>query len=91
MAGLRAAEHCIHGIDLVGTDHIHRLNGTRVEAFSGLKKDLYMHLHHRRVNECRREVHALRGQWPDHSTSEQWNAVSIRADGTVPAIRLRDE
>ncbi|WP_435172345.1 hypothetical protein [Actinacidiphila sp. bgisy145] len=90
-AGLRDAEHRIHGVDFVGTDHIYRLNGTRVEAFSGLQKDLYMYLHHGRVNDYRREVHALRGQWPDRSTSEQWNAVSIRADGTVMAIRLRDE
>ncbi|QXE36017.1 hypothetical protein KQY30_18920 [Streptomyces sp. GMY02] len=90
-ARLRDAEHRVHGIDFVGTDHIYRLNGTRVEAFSGLQGNLYMHLHHGRVNEYRREVHALRGQWPDRSTSEQWNAVSIRADGTVMAIRLRDE
>ncbi|WP_138962449.1 hypothetical protein [Streptomyces sp. YIM 121038] len=88
---LRDAEHHIHGIDYLGTDHIYRLNGTRVEAFSGLKKSLYMHLHHGRVNEYRREVHDLRGQWPDRSTSGKWNAVSIRADGTVMAIRLREE
>ncbi|MET9218587.1 hypothetical protein ABZX65_07335 [Streptomyces sp. NPDC003300] len=90
-ARLRDAEHTIHGIDFVGTDHIYRLNGTRVEAFSGLRRSLYLHLHHGRVNEYRREVHDLRGQWPDHSTSKQWNAVSVRADGTVMAIRLRGE
>ncbi|MGQ4516755.1 hypothetical protein [Streptomyces sp. DW26H14] len=90
-AKLRDAEHHIHDIDFVGTDHIYRLNGTRVEAFSGLKRSLYTHLHHGRVNEYRREVHALRGQWPDHSTSGQWNAVSIRPDGTVMAIRLLDK
>ncbi|MGR8009684.1 hypothetical protein [Streptomyces hypolithicus] len=89
-AGLRDAEHRIHDIDFVGTDHIYRLNGTRIEAFSGLKRSLYTHLHHGRVNEYRSEVHALRGQWPDRSTSEQWNAVSIRPDGTVMAIRLQD-
>lgn len=88
---LRDAEHRIHDIDFLGTDHIYRLNGTRVEAFSGLKKSLYMHLHHGRVDEYRREVHDLRGQWPAHSTSEQWSAVSIRADGTVMAIRIREE
>lgn len=88
---LRDAEHPIHGIDFVGTDHVYRLNGTRVEAFSGLKKSLYEHLHHGRVNEYRREVHALRGQWPDRSTSGQWNVVSIRPDGTVMAIRLVEE
>ncbi|MEV6855824.1 hypothetical protein AB0M89_18700 [Streptomyces microflavus] len=88
---LRDAEHRIHDIDFLGTDHVYRLNGTRVGAFSGLKESLYAHLHHGRVNEYRREVHDLRGQWPDRSTSEQWSAVSIRADGTVLAIRLRDE
>ncbi|MFC9861685.1 MULTISPECIES: hypothetical protein [unclassified Streptomyces] len=35
---------------------------------------------HGRVIEYRSEVHALRGQWLDRSTSEQWNAVSIRPD-----------
>ncbi|MEV0780911.1 hypothetical protein [Streptomyces sp. NPDC050428] len=89
-ARLRDTEHRIHDIDFVGTDHIYRLNGSRIEAFSGLRKSLYTHLHHGRVNEYRSEVHALRGQWPDHSTSEQWNAVSIRPDGTVMAIRLQD-
>ncbi|GAA2477040.1 hypothetical protein GCM10010406_11570 [Streptomyces thermolineatus] len=90
-AKLRDAEHLICGIDFVGTDHIYRLNGTRVEAFSGIKKSLYEHLHHGRVNEYRREVHALRDQWPDRSSSGHWNAVSIRADGTVMAIRLLEE
>ncbi|MGW0602364.1 hypothetical protein [Streptomyces sp. NPDC002640] len=88
---LRDTKHAIHGIDFVGTDHIYRLNGTRVEAFSGLERSLYEHLHHGRVNEYRREVHDLRGQWPDRSTSGQWNVVSIRADGTVMAIRLVEE
>ncbi|MER0243493.1 hypothetical protein AAHZ94_16025 [Streptomyces sp. HSW2009] len=90
-AKLRDAEHHIHGIEFVGTDHIYRLNGTRVEAFSGLKKSLYVHLRDGHVNEYRREVHGLRGQWPGHSTSREWNAVSIRADGTVMAIRLRED
>lgn len=88
---LRDAGHRIHDIDFVGTDHIYRLNGTRVEAFSGLEKSLYMHLHHGRVNEYRREVHKLRDQWPGSSTAKQWSAVSIRADGTVLAIRLQGE
>ncbi len=88
---LRDAEHRIHGIDFVGTDHIFRLNGTRVEAFSGLEKSLYTHLHHGRVNEYRREVHERRDQWPGRITVERWSAVSIRADGTVLAIRLQEE
>ncbi len=28
----------------VGTDHVFRLNGTRVEAFSGLARSLFRHL-----------------------------------------------
>ncbi|MFB7900438.1 hypothetical protein ACFC1B_29445 [Streptomyces xiamenensis] len=90
-AGLRDAEHRIHDDDFVGTDHIYRLNGTRVEAFSGLERSLYTHLHHGHVNEYRRQVYDRRGRWPSHSTSKYWNTVSIRADGTVLAIRLRDE
>lgn len=58
-AGRRDAEHRIHDIDFVGTDHICRLNGTRIEAFSRLKRNLYTHLHHGRVNEYRSEIHAL--------------------------------
>ncbi|MGW4429531.1 hypothetical protein ACWELX_14615, partial [Streptomyces tendae] len=87
----RFTEHRIHDIDFVGTDHIYRLNGTRVEAFSGLERSLYTHLHRGHVNEYRRQVHDLRGQWPPRSTSKYWNTVSVRADGTVLAIRLRDE
>ncbi|MEU5925312.1 hypothetical protein [Streptomyces antimycoticus] len=90
-ARMRDAEHRIHDIDFVGTDHIYRLNGTRVEAFSGLERSLYTHLHHGHVNEYRRQVHDSRGQWPPRSTAKYWNTVSIRADGTVLAIRLRDE
>ncbi|MDT0266984.1 hypothetical protein RM844_11860 [Streptomyces sp. DSM 44915] len=90
-AGMRDAEHRIHDIDFVGTDHIYRLNGTRVEAFSGLERSLYTHLHQGHVNEYRRETHGRRGQWPSRSTAKYWNTVSIRADGTVLAIRLRDE
>lgn len=88
---LRDEEHRIHEIDFVGTDHIFRLNGNRVETFSGLMKSLYLHLEQNRVNEYRREVHALRGQWPTHSASEEWDSVSIRADGSVMAIRLLEE
>lgn len=88
---LRDAEHRIHEIDFVGTDHIFRLNGNRVETFSGLTRSLYMHLQQGRVNEYRREVHACRGQWPGGSTSKEWDSVSIRADGSVMAIRLRGD
>ncbi|MDJ1131507.1 hypothetical protein [Streptomyces iconiensis] len=37
---LRDTEHPIHGLEFMGTDHIFRLNGVRVETFSGLEKSL---------------------------------------------------
>ncbi|MFD7860717.1 hypothetical protein [Streptomyces sp. NPDC059783] len=87
---LRDAAHRIHGIDFVGTDHIYRLNGVRVEAFSGLHAGLYDHLRKGYVNEYRRHTYDLRNEWPRHSTAKDWNAISIRADGTVMAIRVGD-
>lgn len=85
---VRDARHHIHGIDFVGTDHVFRLNGKRVEAFSGLAADLYAHLHHGRVTDYRADVHALRAQWPDSYTAKGWGPVSIRPDGSVMAMRL---
>ncbi|MDX2393473.1 MULTISPECIES: hypothetical protein [unclassified Streptomyces] len=41
--------HTIHGKKFVGTDHVFRLNGVRVEAFSGLAEDLFDHLRDGRV------------------------------------------
>ncbi|MFJ5113541.1 hypothetical protein ACIQAD_23200 [Streptomyces sp. NPDC088551] len=87
---IRDAAHRIHGIDFAGTDHIYRLNGVRVEAFSGLHASLYDHLRKGHVNEYRRHTYDLQDEWPRHSMAKDWNAVSIRADGTVMAIRLSD-
>ncbi|MET8418569.1 hypothetical protein ABZV41_23485 [Streptomyces sp. NPDC005098] len=85
---VRDARHRIHGIDFVGTDHVFRLNGNRVEAFSGLAEDLYEHLRHGRVSDYRADVHALRAQWPVSYTAKEWGPVSVRPDGSVMAIRL---
>ncbi|MET7791780.1 hypothetical protein ABZS93_35165 [Streptomyces sp900116325] len=85
---VRDARHRIDGIDFVGTDHVFRLNGNRVEAFSGLAEDLYTHLHHGRVSDYRAGAHALRVQWPATHTAKGWGPVSIRPDGSVMAIRL---
>ncbi|WP_406360151.1 hypothetical protein OH782_28775 [Streptomyces sp. NBC_01544] len=85
---VRDAQHHIHGIDFVGTDHVFRLNGNRVEAFSGLAENLYAHLHHGRVNDYRAGVHALRAQWPVSRTAKGWGPVSIRPDGSIMAMRL---
>ncbi|TXS06911.1 hypothetical protein EAO68_39080 [Streptomyces sp. wa22] len=85
---VRDARVNIHGIDFVGTDHVFRLNGVRVEAFSGLAVDLYAHLHHGRVNDYRADAHALRSQWPVDHTAKGWGPVSIRPDGSIMAMRL---
>ncbi|MDF6041562.1 hypothetical protein LRD69_05180 [Streptomyces sp. JH14] len=85
---VRDAQHHIHGIDFVGTDHVFRLNGNRVEAFSGLAENLYALLHHGRVNDYRAGTHALRAQWPVSHTAKGWGPVSIRPDGSIMAMRL---
>lgn len=85
---VRDARLHVHGIDFVGTDHVFRLNGNRVEAFSGIAADLYEHLHHGRVSDYRAAVHALRAKWPVDHTAKGWGPVSIRPDGSIMAMRL---
>ncbi|MET7881811.1 hypothetical protein [Streptomyces avermitilis] len=77
------------GIPCVGTDHVFRLNRTRVEAFSGVAEDLFRHLEAGRVEQYRNEVYARRATWPretwDH---EWWGPVSVHPDGSVLAMRV---
>ncbi|CAM5319277.1 hypothetical protein [Streptomyces avidinii] len=73
----------------MGTDHVFRLNGVRVEAFSGLAEGLFDHLRDGRVEQYRHEAHALRDSW---DYSDPWDAkwlgpVSLHPDGTVMALR----
>ncbi|MFR9728098.1 hypothetical protein ACL03H_02645 [Saccharopolyspora sp. MS10] len=83
------AKHTLLGIHFVGTDHVFRLNGIRVEAFSGVETDLFGHLTHGRVEQHRREIYAHRSVWPSDSWDESWGGpVSIHPDGTVLAMRL---
>ena len=80
--------HTIHGKSFVGTDHVFRLNGVRVEAFSGLAEDLFEHLRDGRVEQYRHEAHALRSSWPVDSWDAKWRGpVSLHPDGTVMALR----
>ncbi|MFI6147471.1 hypothetical protein [Streptomyces sp. NPDC051109] len=80
--------HTIHGKNFVGTDHVFRLNGIRVEAFSGLAEDLFEHLREGRVEQYRHEAHALRSSWPADPWDSKWRGpVSLHPDGTVMALR----
>ncbi|MBB5996612.1 hypothetical protein [Streptomonospora salina] len=85
----RGIRRVIRGIGVVGTDHVFRLNGTRVEAFSGVAEPLFGHLERGEVERYRREVYALRGSWPGTGLDRgTWNGpVSVHEDGSVLAIR----
>lgn len=73
----------------VGTDHVFRLNGTRVEAFSGVRANLFGHLSPGRLEQYRSDVYALRSAWPSDTWDEEWGGpVSIHEDGSVLAMHL---
>ncbi|MGR4881225.1 hypothetical protein ACIPUC_17720 [Streptomyces sp. LARHCF249] len=77
------------GIDFVGTDHVFRLNRTRVEAFSGATKDLYHHLENGQLERYRTAVHAQRKTWPLLGWDSKWDGpVSTHRDGSVLAMRV---
>ncbi|MGW3078243.1 hypothetical protein [Kitasatospora sp. NPDC001132] len=81
--------HSVHGVDFVGTDHVFRLNGTRVEAFSGVARDLFEDLAKGRVEQYRRRANALRAEWPGEPWDAKWRGpVSLNQDGSVMAIRV---
>lgn len=83
------AEHTLLGVRFVGTDHVFRLNGVRVEAFSGVAAHLFEHLASQRVEQYRAEVHAQRADTPVVDWERKWNGpVSVGPDGSVLAMRL---
>ncbi|MBQ0849426.1 hypothetical protein J8N05_14570 [Streptomyces sp. BH-SS-21] len=55
-------DHEIGEMSFVRTDHVFRLNGTQVEAFSGLETSLFAYLRDGRMEEYRRDAHALRSR-----------------------------
>ncbi|MEV7123895.1 hypothetical protein [Kitasatospora griseola] len=89
IGSVQDARQTLLGIPFVGTDHVYRLNRTRVEAFSGVAEDLFKHLARGRLNRYRSEVHARRTSWPTASwDDEEWGGpVSIHPDGSVLALR----
>lgn len=87
-SSVRDAEHDFGTTCFVGTDQIFRLNRTRVEAFSGIAKDLYQLLVDGQVEAYRRRAYELRNTLPTGATALQWDAVSFADDGTVMALRV---
>ncbi len=81
------AEHHFGATRYVGTDQVFRLGGVRVEAFSGLKADLFELLTAHQVEQYRRHAYELRGKL-QRSGDEQWQAVSFGDGGSLLAIRI---
>jgi hypothetical protein len=76
------------GATFTGTDHVFRLNGERVEAFSGVATDLFEHLKNNDVEQYRRQIYARRTRQPTVCWDSEWGGlVSIHNDGTALAIR----
>ncbi|WP_197048971.1 hypothetical protein [Streptomyces violaceusniger] len=87
------------GDEFAGTDHVFRLNGDHVEAFSGVQTDLFRHLargtragddktERAQVSAWRSTLRERRKAWPRTDWDDEWGGpVSIREDGTVLALR----
>ncbi|MBF9071897.1 hypothetical protein [Streptacidiphilus fuscans] len=86
-ASVRDARHTIGGELYVGTDQVFRLDGQRVEAFSGISENLYKLLEAGKVEEYRRRAYESRDSWPGGTTTTGWGPTSFREDGTVMALR----
>ncbi|RAG82436.1 hypothetical protein DN069_27605 [Streptacidiphilus pinicola] len=87
-ASVRDAHHTFGDDEFVGTDQVFRLAGQRVEAFSGIAKDLYELLEHGKVEEYRRHAYDHSGSWPTATSTPGWGPASFRDDGTVMALRI---
>lgn len=84
----REEEHTFLGRRFVGTDHVFRVRGVRVEVFSGVEADLFALLEKGDVNGYRRELDSVVSSQPQAGWVDSWNgAVSVRPDGSVLAIR----
>ncbi|MFG2233005.1 hypothetical protein ACGFNX_23855 [Streptomyces sp. NPDC048723] len=86
---MQDAAHTLLGTEYVGTDHVFRLNGPRVEAFSGVDQALFRLLARGDVEEYRAVVHAGRHARLHLTFDKDWGGpVSVHADGSVFALRL---
>lgn len=76
-------------VKFVGTDHVFRMGTVRVEAFSGMAKELYKLVKQGHVEEYRRKAYQLRSTWNGGLKASGWNGpVSFHADGTVMALSI---
>lgn len=83
------AEAEIRGARFLGTDHVFRLKGTRVEVFSGLAEDLFACLRKGEVERYRRAAHKGTALAATRRSHDRWGGpVSLRDDGSVMAIRV---
>ncbi|MDQ8707116.1 hypothetical protein RCO28_32275 [Streptomyces sp. LHD-70] len=87
-ASVHDAKTCFGEEQYVGTDQVFRINGTRVEAFSGIATELYDLLAEGKVEEYRQRVYERRKDWPEPDDIDGWGASSFRPDGTALAIRV---
>ncbi|WP_225859483.1 hypothetical protein [Streptomyces albicerus] len=89
------AGYTLLGEKFEGTDHVFRLNGERVQAFSGVAADILGALvtreedkRHADVAAYRQRVHTWRAKRHGTFWDRNWNGVvSISRDGTVLAMR----
>jgi hypothetical protein len=89
IGSVRDAQHKLFDISFVGTDHVFRLNGTRVEAFSGVAEDFFGYLKNGHVEQYRSEAYARRSDWPVDTWDARWDGpVSVNPDGSVLAMRM---
>ncbi|MBO8192032.1 hypothetical protein ITI46_10180 [Streptomyces oryzae] len=87
-SSVRDTDHRFGTTHFFGTDQVFRLNGIRVEAFSGLAEDLYQLLIGGKVEAYRRRAYDLRPTLPSDATAPGWGPVSFGEDGTVMALRV---
>ncbi|MEU7166043.1 hypothetical protein AB0A70_15560 [Streptomyces morookaense] len=84
--------HEIRGARFTGTDHIFRLNEARVEAFSGVRTDLFRLLAKGKrpdVEALRSDVYQRGTAWAYNGWDPEWGGpVLTDEDGTVLALRV---
>lgn len=87
-------DHWLHGHHFVGTDHVFRLHGVRLEVFSGLRDDLHQMLvggpgkRAEHVRRCREATYRSAPHRPTAVWDPRWGGPAhIAANGTALAIR----
>lgn len=92
---IRDVDHRIRGISFVGTDQVFRLNGRRLEAFSGIAEPLFDRLRMGDVSSYRRqasEVFSAWSGWREGTEAQGWDGpTSVDLDGSIMALRQLPE